>query len=168
MDIHIRQATISELNMLVEMQVSLWKLLEQSSTRVWRFTEERKKKLIQELEESFSDENSLILIAEDGSKIIGFVGGTVINRTEYLPPIIGMLTRMFVNEEYRRKGVGRSLIQDICRFFRSKQVEKIYLRYVLGNIEGEKFWQDLGFESILVTAGADINTVEKKIAAKPD
>jgi len=58
--------------------------------------------------------------------------------------------------------IGSRLVQEICRFFKRKNVEDIYLRYVLGNKEGEKFWEKLGFKPILVTAHSRIDIVEKR------
>ncbi len=88
------------------------------------------------------------------------------HRTDYLPNIIGMLSTIYVDQKFRRQGIGRKLVYEICKFFKANKVEKIYLRYVLGNIEGEKFWKDLGFKKILVTAGTDINKVEKNLQRK--
>ncbi|RJS94532.1 GNAT family N-acetyltransferase [Candidatus Bathyarchaeota archaeon] len=87
----------------------------------------------------------LILLAEVKGEIVGFAHAEVQYRTTHIPAII-----------------GSRLVQEICRFFRRKNVEDIYLRYVLGNKEGEKFWEKLGFKPILVTAHSRIDIVEKR------
>ena len=104
----------------------------------------------------------LILLAEVKGEIVGFAHAEVQYRTMHIPAIIGSIANIFVYKKFRRQGIGSRLVQEICRFFRRKNVEDIYLRYVLGNKEGEKFWEKLGFKPILVTAHSRIDIVEKR------
>jgi GNAT superfamily N-acetyltransferase len=164
--LHIRHAEVSELDLIVDLLASLWDHLEQSSARIWRYTEDHKKRLIQEFESSIHNENNLTILAEIDGEVVGIAQGLVVHRTTHIPKTIGMISTLFVKEKHRRKGVGGQLMLKICRFFRSKQVEKAYLRYVVENVEGERFWQDLGFEPIIISAGSEISTIEQNLKKK--
>lgn len=156
----IRKAEISDLDMVVDMQLSLQRHLEKCSSSVWRYTEERKKFLRQDYVKYLADENSLLLVAELKGEVVGFLSSTVAHRTDHLPKIIGNISSIYIQENFRRQGIGSRLVREACRFFRSKNAESLNLRYVLGNSEAERFWKTLGFKPILVTAGTNINTIE--------
>ena len=162
-DLEIRKADSSDLDKIVEMQLSLQEHLENSNPLIWRYTKEKKELLKRDLENQFMDENHLILVAEVKGEIVGFVHAEVQHRTTHIPAIIGSIANIFVHKNFRRKGIGSRLIQEVYRFFRTKNVKDVYLRYVLGNKEGEKFWEKLGFKPILVTAHSQVDMVEKRI-----
>ena len=156
----IRKAEASELDLIVEMQLSLQRHLENCSSSIWRYTEERKKLLRQDYEKYLTDKDSLLLVAELKGKVVGFISLNVTRRTDHLPNIIGNIGSIYILENLRRQSIGKRLVREACQFFKSKNAENLYLRYVLGNSEGENFWKKLGFKPILVTAGTNINTVE--------
>jgi GNAT superfamily N-acetyltransferase len=164
--LNIRHAKVTDLDLIMDLHVSLWDHLELSSTRVWKYTDERKKRLQKELETRLRNENTLTILAEINNETIGYAQGVVTHRTEYLPKIIGTVSTLFVKEKFRRKGVGSRLLLQICRFFKDQKVNNVYLRYVVGNVEGEQFWQDLEFEPILVTAGSNLSTMVENLKQK--
>ena len=156
----IRKVENSELDVIVDMQFSLQRHLENYSSSIWRYTQERKKTLRQDYEKYLADENSLLLVAEFKGKVVGFLSSIVNHRTDHLPNIIGDIGSIYIQKDFRRQGIGNQLVTEACKFFKSKNAEELYLRYVLGNREGERFWKKLGFKPILVTAGSNINIVE--------
>jgi len=161
----LRRAVLSDVDAIVTMQLSLQRHLEKSNSLIWRYTDEKKKLIKKNLEEQIADENHLILIAEVKKEVVGFAHGEVRHRSTHLPAIIGSIATVFIDKDFRRRGIGSRLIQEICGFFRSKKVEDVYVRYALGNMEGERFWEKLGFEPILVTAHSRIDTIEKRITS---
>ena len=161
-NLEIRKAKPSDLDEIFKMQLSLQKHLEKSNPSIWRYTKEKEDQIRQNFENQFKDENHLLLIAEVKGEPVGLAHGEVQHRTTHTPETIGWISTVFVHENFRRQGVGRRLVKEICRFFKSKNVKDIYLRYVLGNKEGEKLWENLGFKPILVTAHSLIDTIEKR------
>lgn len=162
-DVKIRNASSLDLDEIVKMRLSLQKHAEKANPLIWRYTDERKRLIRQELEEHFKDENNLILIAEAKGEIVGLIHGAAQHRTDYIPNDIGNILTIYVHENFRRRGIGSRLVQEVCRFFRSRNVQEVYLRYVLGNKEAEKFWARLGFKPILVTANTQIDTIEERL-----
>ena len=162
----IRKAEASELNQIIGMHLSLQRHLENSNSRIWKYTEAKKQSLKQQYVNHLIDENSLFLVAEVDGKVVGFLLAMVSNRTEYLPSIVGNLSSIYVERSYRRRGFGSRLIREACKFFSLKKAERIYARFVLGNKEAEGFWEYLGFRSIIVTAGISLSEINDKIASQ--
>ena len=47
------------------------------------------------------DENSCTIVAETDGEIIGFVNGQVLHRTDYLPSNVGIISAIYVIDEFR-------------------------------------------------------------------
>jgi ribosomal protein S18 acetylase RimI-like enzyme len=163
-NVTIRKAKASELGEIVKMHLSLQEHLENSSSSIWKYTEDMKRLLRQQYTEHLVNENSLLLVAEVEANVVGFLLATVSSRTEYLPSIVGTLSSIYIGRNYRRRGIGSRMIREACEFFSSKKAEHIYVRYVLGNEEGEGFWEHLGFKQILVTGGALSREIRRNLS----
>jgi len=159
-----RRAKISETDEVFNMHLSLQKHLENSSSSIWRYTEERKKLLKQQYTEWLTDKNSIVLVAEVGTKATGFLVATVSYRMDYSPNTVGNISAVYVQEKYRRRGIGSELVKEACRFFAAKKAKHIYVRYVLGDAGAERFWENLGFKPILLTAGSLVSTIEDRLS----
>jgi len=162
--VQIRKAASSDVERLVEFRLLLQQHCEESNPLIWRITEEGKALLRQKVESTLADSCNRLLVAEMNGQIIGFAHGQVANRTDYLPRNVGHINTVYVAKRSRRKGVGASMVKELCRFFNSEGVDHVTLRYVLGNEEAEKFWTRLGFEQIITTARADLKRLESKVS----
>ncbi len=118
--------------------------------------------LKQMVESDLVDSNIHVLVAEADGKMIGYVQGEVTRRSDHLPRTVGQISLMYVVKQFRRKGVGRRLIKELCKFFGSHKAEDLTVRYIIGNKEAEGFWRKLGFESIITTS----STYPKELDAK--
>ncbi len=147
----IRNATSSDLKKLVDLQLSLQRHAEKSNPWVWRITEEGKTLIRQKFEKTLSDSNSRIVVAEMSGEVVGFSQGEVVHRTDYFPESVGTISLIYVAENFRRRGIGSRLVEKLCQFFIKEKVEQVTLRYIIGNIEAERFWSKLNFEPIITT-----------------
>jgi len=163
MDCLVRRARTSDLEKLVELRIRVQEHMEASSSRVWRITEEGKRNLRKTLEESLSKKDGLMLVAEKDNDLMGFIYGEVTHRPDYLPPGTGQISLLYVKEDFRRHGLGSTLVKELCRFFRNENIDEVTLRYVLGNIEGERFWSSLGFKPVLVTVSRPLRELEQTL-----
>ena len=149
--ITIRRAVPSDVERIVELGLLLQEHAEKSNPSIWRITEEGRKLLKQKVEADLADINTHVLIAEAKGETIGYVEGEVTRRSDHMPTTVGHVSLMYVVKQSRRKGVGRRLMKELCKFFNSNKVEDLTVRYIVGNKEAEGFWRKLGFESILIT-----------------
>ena len=162
-DLTVRRATASDLDELLELRLSLQRHVEASNPWIWRITEEGKNRLRQNLEQMITEGDGRMVIAEDEGGLIGFAYGEAAHREDYLPRSVGLLSIIYVEENYRMQGVGSRLVEELCQFFRSENVEVVTLRYALGNMEAERFWGGLGFEPVMLTANTRLEELEARL-----
>lgn len=159
----IRRAVSSDLERIVELRLLSQKHFEGSNPLIWRITEEGKKLLKQKVENDLADSNIHVLLAEADGEIIGYVQGEVMTRTDYMPRTVGHVSLIYVMKQFRRKGVGRCLMRELCNFFNLNKAEHLTVRYIIGNNEAEGFWRKLGFESIITTSATHLKELDFKL-----
>ena len=162
----VRRAASSDVERIVELRLLSQEHAEKSNPLIWRITEEGKKFLKQKVESDLADSNIHVLLAEADGKTIGFVQGEVTRRSDHVPRSVGQVSLMYVVKQFRRKGVGRRLMKELCEFFSSNKAEDLTVRYVIGNKEAEGFWRKLGFESIIMTSGTYPKELDAKLGSE--
>jgi ribosomal protein S18 acetylase RimI-like enzyme len=159
----IRRAATSDVARIVELRLLLQEHAEKSNSLIWRITEEGKKFLKQKVEDDLADSSILVLLAEADGEIIGYVQGEVTRRSDYVPRTVGQVSLMYVVKQFRRKGVGRRLVKELCEFFDSNKAEDLTVRYIVGNKEAEGLWRKLGFEPIITTSSTSPKELDFKL-----
>jgi len=92
-----------------------------------------------------SRDDALAVMAKDGAEVVGYAVG----RITMLPPFFEHRTRgyihdVFVKPQFRRRGVGRRLVDEILRWLRQRGVNLVELT-VAANNDAVPFWERLGF-----------------------
>jgi GNAT superfamily N-acetyltransferase len=92
-------------------------------------------------------ENARIVVAFDGSKVIGLMASRIEAQHSILSklPTIGMITRAFVEEGYRKQGVSRLLLGATIQWFKEHSIEFVQIGSLEGNEDGTRTWEYLGF-----------------------
>jgi len=78
------------------------------------------------------------LVAEDARKIAGFI------LAETNPPLAHIIT-LDVAESHRRAGLGSSLVKEMEKHFRFKEVRSVLLETAVDNEVGIAFWKKHGY-----------------------
>jgi GNAT superfamily N-acetyltransferase len=87
-----------------------------------------------------------IVIAKDSGKVIAFAHGMVKFMPDYLGgQAVGLITHIFVDENFRDRQVGARLVAMLEDWFRLKRVHSVELQVISGNPEAMAFWKNLGF-----------------------
>jgi ribosomal protein S18 acetylase RimI-like enzyme len=63
---------------------------------------------------------------------------------------IGMINDMFILYDYRRRGVGKLLYDELKKWFAFKQLEYIELTVHVHNKIGQEAWAKYGFSTALL------------------
>jgi GNAT superfamily N-acetyltransferase len=155
----VRVATVGDLDVLVWLRVDLQRHVQSCSPRMWRRGENE---LRQEVSEMIADVDGRTMLAVVAKRIVGFAYGKVLRRSTEIHNIVGSIQAIFVEEEYRNRGVGSQLAEELCSFFASQNVEEVTLRYAIGNKEAERFWSSRGFVPVIAVA----NTILKEFRDK--
>lgn len=91
-------------------------------------------------------DDALAVVAREGPEVIGYAVG----RITTLPPFFehrfrGYIHDVFIRESFRRRGVGRRLVEEILEWFRTRGVTLVELTVAANNREAIPFWERLGF-----------------------
>lgn len=110
------------------------------------------------LAERIHDSHTRTFVAESESGIIGYVLGVVV---DFVPEMFqqepsGFLADIYVEEPYRKLGVGRALVDTLTGWFRSQGIPYFEWHVAARNTEGVKFWQALNGRNVMLRMRADI------------
>ena len=103
------------------------------------------------IEKRINDSNFKIFIAEDDEVLVGYVMGWI----EYRPPIyrkrkVGYLSNIYVDETYKRHGIGKKLYLRIESWFREQQIDFIEIKADARNLEAIKSFTQYGFSELSI------------------
>jgi len=95
-------------------------------------------------------EDARVLVAADAGLVVGYCIGQIMTR----PPVFkkelhGFITDMTVTASYRRRGVGGRLLAGMMGWFGSKNIDRVELNVVPGNVAGVEFWRKQGFRDYM-------------------
>lgn len=137
MTIHIREARLSDCPFITELALKLW-------------PDNTYDDLFGSFMEEFDNEASALLIAFADDIVVGFAHGAL--RVDYVEGAeespVGYIEGIFVEEEYRRHGVARALVDAIADWAKGKGCAEIASDCELGNEESLTFHKGIGFEEV--------------------
>lgn len=99
-------------------------------------------------------ENGVLRVAVDGNRIVGFAGGKVLKEstTEELlgvyPAKRGRFDTVYVDADYRGKGVGKMLMNHIEQFFKDNGCRLSFLSVFAFNISVHEMYAHLGYQDV--------------------
>ena len=98
------------------------------------------------LRPAMAAENSLVLVALDGERVVGysyslFVEPAKIEKREKQ----GYIHDMFVTADYRRRGIGKKMYDEILKWFRSEAINRVELEVLPENKVAGSFWGKHGY-----------------------
>lgn len=96
-----------------------------------------------------SRDDAIAVVAKEGTEVVGYAVG----RITMLPSFFenrhrGYVHDVFVKEEYRRRGIGRRLVEEVLTWFRRHDVALVELTVAVNN-NAIPFWQRLGFQTYM-------------------
>lgn len=99
------------------------------------------------------------LIAEIDGKPVGYVLGMV---ADFTPEIFdqepsGFLADIYVDDQYRRFGVGKALVDALAAWFTSRGLAYFEWHVAARNPAGMAFWKAIGGRSVMIRMRADLD-----------
>lgn len=103
-----------------------------------------------------------IFVAEMDGKLIGYVLAVVV---DVIPDMFvqensGFLADIYVEEDYRRHGVGRKLVDTVRDWFKQQGVRQFEWYVAEQNRTGRQFWDAIGGRAVLTRMRADLTADE--------
>jgi len=90
--------------------------------------------------------DAAVFVQERDGAACGFVVAELARATPVLRETVrAEITDLYVRPEARRRGSGRALVEAALAWVGERGVERVEVRVVAGNAEGQAFWRALGF-----------------------
>jgi ribosomal protein S18 acetylase RimI-like enzyme len=103
-----------------------------------------------EMIEKIQDSDCRLTVAEIDGELVGFCYSYISHKPKYFKlEKFGFIGDLYIEEDYRRQGAGRLLINDTMEFFSKRKVRQIELLVAVKNKGTIRFWESLGFSHLL-------------------
>jgi ribosomal protein S18 acetylase RimI-like enzyme len=103
------------------------------------------------------DSDTLLLVAEGGNRVIGFVVGAVVDVVLGLEPSVrGHVAHLCVTSEWRRHSVGRMLFSSLRSWFLRRGTPSIHAYVSHFSPVSQRFWRAMGFEEYVERLWCDL------------
>lgn len=166
MSLRLREATENDLDTLVRMRVSLQKHLEARDPNIWKFSRRGFEIAPLEVKARLRSKNSFMGVAEDeNGRILGMIMAEAAQDEYRDPELFGHIHWVYVEENSRCRGLGRSLVKMALNFFSRRGIEQITIGYVVNNPEAHAFWDKLGFVARVTHSSATMSALVNKLSA---
>ncbi len=86
---------------------------------------------------------TILLVAEEGDRVVGFVWGNLITYGFFR---YGVIEELFVKEEFRNRGIGRSLVREILNRFKRLKAEAVFVTTDPENKKAVDLYEKIGFK----------------------
>ena len=109
-----------------------------------------------------SDDDARVLVAEIDGAVVGYVNGIIADiTTEMFQPLrCGLLADIYLEADFRRRGLGLQLVERLTLWFRSRGALHFEWHVSAGNREALAFWKAIGGETTVLRMRAPIPEVD--------
>lgn len=149
MNMIIRKANIDDLKYVQELNYKLFDLeynnFDSELNMEWTFSE-KGEKYFKEL-----IENGTVWVAEDNNKVIGYLAGSIIGKTSCATKTLAELDNFYIDEKYRRKGIGKKLVEEFKKYCILQGIEEMKVTASYKNINAREFYKNNGFGDFEIT-----------------
>jgi ribosomal protein S18 acetylase RimI-like enzyme len=148
MQIKIEEAKKEEIGSVLSLMMELSDYHKKIDPKYYKSGKERKERDKKRLIEYFSKKrkNRKILVAKVKNKIVGFLIGGVEKSPSYCKEKkIGVIYRAYVKENFRRRGIGKLLVEELLKWFRKRKIKFVEVEVDSRNKIGTEAYKKYGF-----------------------
>lgn len=152
----VREYQPQDRSFIIECMENLWDYLSdlddlKRMTRKPEYGEVFTQKLLKEV----TSREGIIYIASEKEKNIAFIAGTILKQTEEerlaaIPHTDGRVNKLFIKEKYRKKGVGKLLMEKMEEYFKSKDCDLARVEVFDPNVDAHAFYEKLGYRNRVI------------------
>ena len=109
---------------------------------------------MQQMIDDSENMNGAMYVAEENGEVVGFIQGVIIDHQPgqdavfdavHEPRKDGWIGLLYVEPEQRGSGIGRALLDEMKRYFQSKNCDTLRLKVLNGNQRAIAFYEKYGF-----------------------
>ncbi len=156
----IRQVQAEDMDAVARLWLALVEYHRQLDSDLPPAAPQGAKRYARRLIERLDDPMSRVLVAETDGKVVGYVLGVVVDLAPemFAQEASGFLADIFVDEAYRREGVGKALVDGLADWFRSKGLHYFEWHVAARNDAGIAFWQTMGGREVMLRMRAELDS----------
>lgn len=144
-----RKASEKDIDRLIELNIRLKRLNEEFDP-LFRLRDDIAEKSREYFQKALSSPDSIVVVAEDGGRVVGFIKADVVERIFYEPRIEGNIVEFYLLPEYRRKKQGAAMLEYMIKLLRER-ADIITAEFPSLNEIAVEFYSRLGFRGIVST-----------------
>jgi ribosomal protein S18 acetylase RimI-like enzyme len=114
---------------------------------------------VEYLRDQLDNPNMAVLVAEQGTHIVGYIFGQIMRRPTLAAGDCGYVADVCVLDGKRGQGIGRQLYQRLRAWFLAQGLTAIELQIVRANPASQAFWRKMGYSDFLRTLRVDMEGV---------
>lgn len=99
-----------------------------------------------ELRRALRSPKTIIIVAEKDGRIVGYITLSFQGKSPYTTKKKGTIDDLFVLEHYRRRGIGKSLIDEALISFKSRGVEIVSISVSSQNLPTIRMYETFNFK----------------------
>jgi GNAT superfamily N-acetyltransferase len=123
----------------------------------FRFAPNAARELQRQINAAIRSRSAHVLVAESAGYVIGYILGELhVRKPIYPMGRYGFISDISVTQRWRRRGVGRALVESLLLWFRRCEVTAIELFISEANPISVKFWEAMGFRPFLRMLRLDV------------
>ena len=108
-----------------------------------------------------ASDDVILLVAESAGEIVGFLIGLIRDQAPvFVRSRHGYIVDIYVEPAFRRKGIGRALVEKATEWFSARGMDHLRLRVSAVNEAGIAFWKGIGFEDYFLELWKEISRGE--------
>ena len=107
-------------------------------------------------ENYIEDSNKLLIVAEENNQIVGYLYGIIKPNDDTYKYIIAKLDALYIDNNYRNKGIATSLIEYFKKWAISKGAHKIEVNVWSNNINAKRLYEKNNFKTVSETLTIDL------------
>ena len=104
-----------------------------------------------------NDPQTRIVVAEDDGRLVGYALAVIVDVIPdmFIQENSGFLADIYVDEAYRRLGVGRALVGAVTAWLSERKIQVFEWYVAEHNTAGKQFWESVGGRRVMVRMRAE-------------
>ncbi|MBE6152823.1 MAG: GNAT family N-acetyltransferase [Firmicutes bacterium] len=106
------------------------------------------------------DDKNCILVVEENNKIIGYLYGFIQNNGDTYINDVAQLDTIFIDEKYRKLGIGNALIEEFKKWTKKQHVKYIELKVCNNNVNAISLYKKIGFVDTKTIMSLELENID--------